>query len=517
MKFSPLTAIHNRRRLHNASEKIARKFSKKHTFFFAAFVVLVSLASCYRDLGNYDYARLNEFGLSGLPNSNVVLGDTLRLNPVLNEETPDSLRFDYTWTVEFSDPQRLQNRLDSVAVVIGREKQLEFVVENLVTGAYTVKVEAMDRNTGVRRFTFARLTVTSPFELGYMLLEETADGGDISLVNDSTVHRSVFSRNNGGMHLPAPLRGIFMNNSRGKALFVSAGDFHQELDVESFRVIRSMEELFPSPLSVPMRPVLFSDLPRSSGNAVFVWNSGYISRVVAFAPDRSEISYYPPVVDDYELAPFLGYYRWGSIGYDRRNGRFLSFPDSWQGSNMQEFLPAEPGDAFDFNLIGKEMVYGSNIYRHNEYISIFRDDNQNMHVYNMRILLFDNVRADFTFQIDLAAVPEIDRASGFAASYNLPILYYTVDNKVYIFDVPNRRARLFFEFPAGENISTINWGNKEGSREIAISTYDGHQGRFYVFVPNAAGTFTSPRWPVQGGFGRIIQTKMKYNVRSPFE
>ncbi|GHE29875.1 PKD-like family lipoprotein [Sphingobacterium griseoflavum] len=481
--------------------------------------LVLSHSSCYKDLGNYDYTTLNEFSLSGLIDSRVIIGDTLRLNTVLTEASPDSLRLDYLWTVELTESQRSAIGHDSVALVIGRQKKLEYFVDSIPAGNYTVKVEARDRHTGIRQFTTAALSIFSRYQRGYMLLEETAQGGDISLVNDSTVYRHLFSENNEGMRLPLPLYGIFtantmLNNYNTKILFVSAGDFHRELDEQTFRVVQDVNNLVPSGFSRPIRPVYLEALRRRTIYSTFIWNNGYISKVLTGSTNRLIAFYYPPLIADYELAPFLGhFFSTGYLGYDQKNGRFLKFMELYV-FELEEFGDAEADDAFDFNAINKEMVYGSNVSQNNEFVGVFKDNNQNFHLYRIDFRNFDIV-AHSTYQINLAAVPEINRASAFAASYNLPLLYYTVDNKVYLFDIPNQEARAFYEFPAGENITTIEWANKEGVREIAISTYDGNQGRFYVFVPNASGTFTATRWPVQGGFGKIVKTHMKFNVDSP--
>ncbi|WP_189627916.1 PKD-like family lipoprotein [Sphingobacterium griseoflavum] len=486
----------------------------------------LTITGCYKDLGNYDYEVLNKFALSNLSQQIVVQGDTLRLNPTLEEDIPDSTRFDYKWTFELNREQIAKMSLDSNAIIIGRKKELLYVIPiNIPADTYILKAEAVDRNTGIRKFTTTSVQITVRYQRGYMLLEETDQGGDISLVvNKGLVYRHVFSENNEGKYLPTPLNRLLtanalMDRRNKKILFVSAAGFNKELDEQSFRVIRDINDIFIAPYGKPLVPMYLEALSNRTLYSAFVWDNGLISNVVTGSTNVLAATYDYPLAGDYKLAPFLAHFGGrGFIGFDEKNGRFLSF-DNWRstsGITMSTFLNV-PTTVFDINNIKKKMIYGSNIFQDRYFVGLFKDVSGRLSMYELDFTDIRNKGAQpiRTYTIDLTKVPHIDKASCFTASYLLPFLYYAVDNTLYLFDVHNHKADPIYSFQPGERITTLEWANKEGTRQIAISTYNGSEGKFYVFLPSGSGSLELPAQIQEGGFGKIIHTHIKFSSASP--
>lgn len=482
--------------------------------------------ACYKDIGNYDYTILNEFQLSGLSERIVIQGDTLKLDPKLDEDRPDSTRFDYKWTMELSREQMTKMSSDSNAIVIGRKKVLDYIIPlNIPADKYLLKVEARDRNTGIRKFTTGSVQVTVRYQRGYMILEEAAQGGDISLVVDKgLVYRHVFSANNDGKYLPLPLNRLLtanamMDRRNKKILFVSAAGFNKELNEQNFRVIRDINEVFIAPYGKPVVPLYLEALSDRTLYSAFVWDNGLISNVRTGSTNVLTATYDYPIPGDYKLAPFLAHFAgWAFIGFDEKNGRFLSF-DNWQanwGLTMSTFFNTSTA-VFDINNIKKKMIYGSNVFQDRYFVGLFKDASGKMSMYELDLTDFWDKGAQpyKTYTIDQAKVPGIDRATCFTASYLLPFLYYAVDNTLYLFDVHNNKAEAIHSFQPGERITTLEWANKEGTRQIAISTYNGTEGKFYVFLPSSSGTLQLPARIEESGFGKIIDTHVKFNSASP--
>jgi hypothetical protein len=101
--------------------------------------------------------------------------------------------------------------------------------------------------------------------------------------------------------------------------------------------------------------------------------------------------------------------------------------------------------------------------------------------------------------------PEIGSATNFATSSILKQLYYTVGNKVYLYDMLANAARLIYTFPAGYVIKDIEM-LRSTSKQLVIGVDNGAAGEVYYFSINGQGEFSNGTYAKKfTGFGEIIQ------------
>jgi hypothetical protein len=101
--------------------------------------------------------------------------------------------------------------------------------------------------------------------------------------------------------------------------------------------------------------------------------------------------------------------------------------------------------------------------------------------------------------------PEIGSATNFATSSILKQLYYTVDNKVYLYDMLAKSARLIYTFPGSYVIKDIEM-LRSTSKQLVIGVNNGTAGEIYYFDINGQGEFSNNTYAKKfTGFGEIVQ------------
>ncbi len=113
----------------------------------------------------------------------------------------------------------------------------------------------------------------------------------------------------------------------------------------------------------------------------------------------------------------------------------------------------------------------------------------------------------------------MERATVFASSQTYLQLYYAVDNKIYLLDIPAGKARLAYQFPSGETVTAIRikqsqfsllWVVPEHDRVMAAGTWNGSKGTFYEFGISNTGDFSNNTYRDKyEGFGKIIDIDFK--------
>ncbi len=101
--------------------------------------------------------------------------------------------------------------------------------------------------------------------------------------------------------------------------------------------------------------------------------------------------------------------------------------------------------------------------------------------------------------------PEIANADNFATSSVLKQMYYTVGNKIYLYDMLANSSTLIYTFPSGFVIKDIEL-LRSTSKQLAVGINSGTAGEVYYFDINALGQFANNTYTKKfTGFGEIIQ------------
>lgn len=154
---------------------------------------VLSFASCYRDLGNYDYSEINQVTFSGFPEEMQYayrLVDTVRVTPVIEGslEGKDLNNYSLKWqavvksgSVDGATTFDLDsNRLD-----------LKYFVQ-LPEAKYTVYLLVEDKTSGVTWRQGFDLQVTSATYEGWLILSEDSEGfSRLDMISTSTPEEEI--------------------------------------------------------------------------------------------------------------------------------------------------------------------------------------------------------------------------------------------------------------------------------------------------------------------------------------
>lgn len=472
-------------------------------FGIALWLTLVmSLHSCMKDLGNYNYTNINTFAISGLAENYIVKTnvDTLRVNPKLDMSIPDTdpQRYTYRWII------RLENALDAVFQdTIGYTPQLIYPVE-IPERDYKLVFQIKDKKTDVVWEKSSVVQVKSATARGIMLIGEDenqqAEIDMVSMIADTTIVRNLLSRSG----LPPLREPIGIQHSGGavqQKLWVFTGDGSYFLNRSTFKgnINDNLAKITISNLSLTqedLTPILMApQLNNASGSSansigrVLLTKSGHI-----FGGNVFEIGgdYYlnplnresnnPQVL--LPAAPYLFYpliSMSNMLWYDMVNNRFMNIPSFFSVSSSTA-LTDNPGDIFPWNQgnNGRKLIYGENTQNNDgggtngNSFAIMKDIEDNYFVYKFYAQGARPLKLG-SYAIKSSIAINFGRATQYAFARYRTLLFYVADNKLYAYDYNPGNERLYqLNVTGNEEITMIKMDTQINptSNSMYIATYN---------------------------------------------
>lgn len=462
---------------------------KKYTgciyFFFA---VLLILTGCAKDHGNYEYKKLNEVKIDSIQNFSLMKFDSLKISPVVSQSESGHM-LSYEWKIY--SPKTGKTK------ILSKEKNLAIVIaEEPIADAYELVLKATDQSTGISEFKTFSLKVVTPFSEGWMVLNRKGDDVDIDMVNPAgKVFSDIFKLSN-GQAIPDGANKVYTYyGQQEQKVFVQTASDILQLKGNDFIQIQNYSSLFYEQPS-PGKPELY--FLKNGGDREFIINNGLLYVMATSVPPPTRFGARIP--GDYKAANFMAVgSKYPGIIYDEKNGGFLLLP-----ANKSELVgfPVIEGAAFDMNKINKTMVFMQPASVLDHFYALFKDPrNQSFHFYAINS---NGTNPAVKYQ-PMANVPDIDRASAFAISSTLPLIYYAVDQKIYVYDVEMNAARKVYDIPAASaNITALRM--LKGALVAAVN--EGAAGSLYYFDLAPTGNIASNTKKISG-LGKIIDLVYK--------
>jgi hypothetical protein len=491
------------------------------------FIVLLT-AGCMKDKGNYDLKPINEIevdALSTATNIDVLQEDTLRISPAVKQDNVGNGTYTYRWYM-FSDAF-------GPIIELSDKKELKIAVKAPL-GGYTLMYVVKDASTGITSTRQTHLTIISKFGSGIVVLEEKAQGGDISHIGlDGKIYRSLYSTANQGSYIPKPIGELVgFYHKQGEQiqkpynLFISApGRSTVQLEPENYVQSGPFSTMLVSP---PPAPVQLSAIQGYwSGNSIFATVNGKIH----FGARESSVPLFEGVlIGDYEAAPFIitstsaGRQNTPTITtnyicYDQKNRRFLWYSGFAIGQLNTYSTDMSSQGAFDPNKVNKTCVFACYSNEYAYYNWLMKDDAGKMYFYQIYPI---STQKAATAYAEIPASAGMSDASIFAGSTELPHIYYTSGNNLMLYDYKSYTSKLAYTPAAGEQITDIKFSVSRvadfstfyriirTTGKIYVSTYNGTEGKVLEFDIAPTGALGSPV-KTYGGFGKI--TSMFYKEK----
>lgn len=144
---------------------------------------IITITSCRKDLGNYNYQDINEGTITGIESTYSILrGQKLEINPTINftkDDTNDTTKYTYKW---FSiDPASSEKKN------FANGKNLNWLVSlPAISNAYTIYYIVTEKSTGITFQKKFKLSVTSTIADGWLVLNNVDGISRLDFFNYNT-------------------------------------------------------------------------------------------------------------------------------------------------------------------------------------------------------------------------------------------------------------------------------------------------------------------------------------------
>jgi hypothetical protein len=439
--------------------------------------------------------------------------DTLKIPVDIQGTSAGNTSYSYNWKAYLTTPTANSgadpNFKPDTSYLISTQKDLQSII-NLAPGAYFLQYTITDEKTNIKTFKRYQLNVNGLFYEGWFVVSNKNSKAMVSFIRKDD---KVFAN---------PITDINNVELKGKALAAYSGVISQlrevnvftdqevyRLQANSLVITGTTQNLFETPMTFtnPYYTVNYINTDQ------YIFDKGSIYGTIA--PNFGSVGKYSQrfAGPDYELFPFLmpGSSFYVTV-YDNKNKRFLQ--TSYNSRELSVFGKL-PDANYDVTNVGKTMVAADrNVNR--EYYCVMKD-NSGYFLYSINT----NLASPAGIAQRMLNCPDIDKAVTFSASATLPLLYYAVENKIYLYDVSANAARLLYTFPAGTNVKDMEllkskgWGTFTDpliNNRIVVAVYNGIEGQVYYFDLASTGDFVNGNYTKKfGGFGDIVQI----NYRNP--
>lgn len=405
---------------------------------------------------------------------------------------------------------------------LGTSKSLDAPV-NVAVGIHRVIYTVTDKLTGMSKFMYYNVKVIGEYSEGWTILEETADGGDISMILPTKkIVRNIYSKENGEF-LQTPCVSLSVATlADPKKLFILTQNKGVEVSYQEYTKLTDFENWFVSgtaPTGADVKPQLYKFTTRMY--AGMINNDKFHARIGGgFPGDPAFGGAIPAPVEadgfrkDYFVAKFIvgGFSSVYQIIYDNLQKRFMYLTLDGLTPCLKYFaLYDSSKDAFDSRNTGMEMLYmdDSNVqYIHN---ALMRDDDGNLFImkFNSRAINDQTVRFPISSHLAPSALKNFTTA---VSSKLLDHMYVAVGNRIYHYDIPaGSVSNDHYQFASvNEQIVSMQTINVEGVETLYVATNNNNVGTVYYFPLEPSGEILNNNYSEKfEGFGKIVDFKYK--------
>ncbi|NLR81124.1 PKD-like family lipoprotein [Chitinophaga eiseniae] len=471
-------------------------------------------ASCYKDQGNYNYKSPEDITISGVEAAydKVSLVDKITIDPKVSSTDPEA-QFSYWWGIYETNVQGSAPKVDT----IGHTKTLDYLVTQPAKG-WVLVFGAKNEHTGFSRIVTANVNVVTQFTRGWYIMKSDGGKTDVDLfltptgIAPPSRMENVFSLVNGKkLDGDASLFGFYTNyksNVTGayantRALFILSDKDASVVNVNTFKEIHGLNDLFYETPSVK-RPGSISE----SSQANYFVNDGHLHSIYSMSANIGLFGG-KQLRDDnnspYSLSKyFMAYPFENPFFFDETTSSFVSATGT--GSVLSATTDA-PGTEMPANRMNKDLLF-MGVKSTSPYVGIalFRDKTA------PALKIVSTITpSNYALKIvndTLAPTDKLNQAERFGlivADEN--ILYFSVGQEVWSWNLSNGAEQLQFTVPAGEKITCIRHRKYAGSTNaeqpfyhnyMLIGTTSGGNYKVYAFRKTSGNLANTPDFTMEG-------------------
>lgn len=490
---------------------------KQLSNYIIAAALLLLISACKKELEQTPFKLTTNEVMIQLDSTDfeVVTLDTLRINATITETKPEGHSFSYSWQV-------WPNIGEGEMQEISKEKNLKVKIL-LAPNSYRYRFIVKDEVTGISYIKHGFLTVTSPFNEGWVVTHNSNGKGHLGFIrtSDDKVFLSPIEDVNKRSYeegIAAYTAGWLFNPDYFQLFYFTKSGAYR-FDAQSFGQVTDNKNLFfdGNEMSfgagtaygydgVGGRQVIFNDGNLYAANPNDFFNGFNFSE-----------KFSSRLPGDYEAFPFL--FKLGAIGtttafYDNKNKTFKMIDGTLA---VTEFTSGS-----GLTGIGKKMV-AADMGPAQELFCVLRDEITG----KFHLFTFSGVSSSHSGSVnmnqEMLNCPEIASAASFTASRTAKVIYYSAGNNVYMYDANANAAKIVYTFPSGyiikdlemlkETYKQIEYTSAFHNKRLAVGVDNGINGEVYFLDLNSMGEVVNNTYSKKfTGFGQIVHL----NVKSPY-
>ncbi|HTJ13730.1 MAG TPA: PKD-like family lipoprotein [Dinghuibacter sp.] len=482
-------------------------------------VLLVSLVSCYKDLGNYSYHAINQLTFTNFDTVHgytVFYNDTLRVSPAVIASLDKNPSYVYQWSLRVAGPGGAYDSADSVIAVT---PDLDVRITN-TPGTYTLQYRVTDNNTGITFQTRTTLLVTSQVYEGFLVLNDVGGQSRLDMLSyDKTAatftqYTDVLKKQGSALTLQGQpyqvLCAQYTNaninpQNYGIFLLTSAGTNRVNQETFGWDPTYNISYLMIGDLPAGFAPQHLTVEPTYGAYPdLFLYYNANIYNEALLASQYSfkfaALNSYTASGTPFTVSPYVATDGSSATLYDMDARAFVT-----QASYSSPTVSAVP-TARNYPT-GEDLVYMERAYSGSVY-AVLRDTTASP---TYRLMRFTLGAAQNYYQPITGT--DIALATSFAFSPDLGYMFYSVGGKLYEYDLSLQTSFLMLD-KGSANISYLSF--HEFYKRATNTTYATWARELLVGSANAGGNGTLELYsipPVNGqivqqnqwtGFGRIV-------------
>ncbi|MNK36650.1 hypothetical protein D3C87_552050 [compost metagenome] len=462
----------------------------KHIFKLSMIAAIMLTFACSKDNNLSKYEPINDIKITDATTSFTIPQlDSLIITPTLTETMPEGDSFTYSWTMD--------------SKVIAQSKNLRIKV-TLSPGTYLITYKVTSNKNGIYALQRYTIVVNGVYPNGWYIVNSKDGKGRVSLIrSDDVIFENPMEVANNKTYPGKPL--ALYNFGKGGFFYYFTDQNVYRFNMNDWLELGDKSSILPNlatPLPFKSTPVFILNASRFDQ---FIVADGGLYAGISGSTSEDISPFSQRIPGDYDLFPgvFPNTYDI-TYFYDNANMRFMRMGIF---SRILEDAPGTTG-SFDMANVGRKMIahdrgistlFGEEI----EWYFIMEDNNGR---YLMSLTYDENFfNTKPGVNQKMVNSPEIASATNFATSSIVKQLYYTVGNRVYLYDIIGNSSRLIYTFPAGYVIKDIEL-LRSTSKQLVIGVNNGAVGEVYYFDIDIRGEFSNNTYAKKfTGFGEIVQ------------
>ena len=483
--------------------------------------IALSVSSCFKDLGNYDYAKAEVITITGVDATYtaVQLVDKLNITPTVSSNIPGA-QFEYYYTLYETNVQGYAPKLDTIQK--GTSKDLVNYPVTRKSMTYGLVFMAKNKTTGVTGYKSSTLNVVTKFNDGWYIIKDQSNISDLDLFDNSAnlVVENVLMSVNGkqlkgkaqaisvvnNYRVLDPPTGLFNNT---KVIFPVSDNDAKAVILSTGVINRNFGEMFYDVISEPYAPVRFF------GNSQGIWtiNKGRAYSIYTMSSNVGIFGAESPIdinYSPYNLSKYtVNHAVYGPLAFDETSSTFLLIP---YGGNQLVACVNATGSNMPVKNNNKKLLYmGSRGVTASYFFAVMQDKTNTSLKIISKVEGFSNSTGPaLKFTNDTLATSDLAyNATMFTSNQTLDVLYFVTNNVIYMRNVAAKggaNVPLAYTPPVGETITFIkhlpNYSTYYPNNTFIIGTQVGTRYKVRVLVLTTVGNVTPPATLTFDGNGR---------------